>query len=308
MQEFDLNSLEFESDLMEPETDQESEKALNNFFKNLNIKTNKDIPALKQASGKTKKILKKFCEEKNSKIRSQKILELFKCLDWIPYKDLDKSILNKLSEKEKKQVTKDIKFYLNQKEDKLSKKSEWQKEYKHRVFNYYKEQVPKDIKMELEHLRDYELNLVGHDRNWQHYFQLNSFKKIDNFLTLTYDERIDLFYKFKKDVLTYKMNRDRNIFNRERECENCSHRLEDDIDKTINWENSSSKNHQSFKASSLASLDRDYKTLGLKKGSDTKAIKAQYRKLAKQYHPDKPDGDEIKMKEIVSAYQRLMNK
>lgn len=307
MQEFDFNNLEFESDLTEPETDQESERALDNFLKSLNIKNGKDIPALKQASEKTKKILKKFCESKNTRIRTQKVVEFYKCLDWIPYKELDKSIFDKLPDKERKQVFKDVNIYLHQKEDKLSKKSEWQQEYRNRVFTYYKQNVPKNIKLELERLRDYELNLVGHDRNWQYYFQLNSFKKIDEFVSLTYDQRLDIFYRFKKDVMTYKMNRDRNIFNRDRECENCSHRLEDDIDKSINWEKSAYKHYKNSLPPG-ATLDTDYKTLGLPSGTAISEIKKQYRKLAMKYHPDKPGGDELKMKAIVSAYHRLINK
>lgn len=53
-----------------------------------------------------------------------------------------------------------------------------------------------------------------------------------------------------------------------------------------------------------------YKTLGVSKDADAKEIKKQYRKLARQFHPDKnPDkGAESKFKEISEAYEVLSDK
>lgn len=48
-----------------------------------------------------------------------------------------------------------------------------------------------------------------------------------------------------------------------------------------------------------------YETLGLKKGATKEEIKAAFRKLAHQYHPDKKGGDEKRFKEINEAYQVL---
>lgn len=48
-----------------------------------------------------------------------------------------------------------------------------------------------------------------------------------------------------------------------------------------------------------------YKVLGLDKSASQDQIKKAYRKLAHKYHPDKPDGDENKFKEINEAYQIL---
>nr|WP_061933452.1 molecular chaperone DnaJ [Aureimonas sp. AU22] len=51
-----------------------------------------------------------------------------------------------------------------------------------------------------------------------------------------------------------------------------------------------------------------YETLGVVKGCDDKTLKAAFRKLAMQYHPDKNPGDaasELKFKEIGEAYEVL---
>jgi len=50
-----------------------------------------------------------------------------------------------------------------------------------------------------------------------------------------------------------------------------------------------------------------YKILGVEKGATENQIKAAFRKLAHQYHPDKPTGDEAKFKEINEAYQVIGN-
>lgn len=48
-----------------------------------------------------------------------------------------------------------------------------------------------------------------------------------------------------------------------------------------------------------------YKILGVGKGASQDEIKRAFRKLAHQYHPDKPTGDEAKFKEANEAYQVL---
>ncbi len=50
-----------------------------------------------------------------------------------------------------------------------------------------------------------------------------------------------------------------------------------------------------------------YEILGVSKDASPDDIKKAYRKLAHQYHPDKPNGDEAKFKEINGAYQVLGN-
>ncbi len=51
-----------------------------------------------------------------------------------------------------------------------------------------------------------------------------------------------------------------------------------------------------------------YEVLGVTRGSDDKALKAAYRKLAMQFHPDRNNGDpgaEVKFKEVNEAYDAL---
>ena len=51
-----------------------------------------------------------------------------------------------------------------------------------------------------------------------------------------------------------------------------------------------------------------YKILGVARSASDDDIKKAYRKLAHQFHPDKPGGNEAKFKEINEAYQVLSDK
>lgn len=48
-----------------------------------------------------------------------------------------------------------------------------------------------------------------------------------------------------------------------------------------------------------------YKILEVEKNANSDELKKAFRKLALKYHPDKPDGDEVKFKEVNEAYQVL---
>jgi DnaJ-class molecular chaperone len=48
-----------------------------------------------------------------------------------------------------------------------------------------------------------------------------------------------------------------------------------------------------------------YSTLGVDRTSSQDEIKKAYRKLAKEYHPDKNGGDDAKFKEIADAYEKI---
>jgi DnaJ-class molecular chaperone len=51
-----------------------------------------------------------------------------------------------------------------------------------------------------------------------------------------------------------------------------------------------------------------YKTLGVTRNVDEKDLKAAFKKLAKQYHPDSETGSEEKFKELSEAYEVLKDK
>lgn len=50
-----------------------------------------------------------------------------------------------------------------------------------------------------------------------------------------------------------------------------------------------------------------YEILGVKKDADGSAIKAAYRRWSSVYHPDMPEGDEAKFREVKEAYDILIN-
>ena len=52
-------------------------------------------------------------------------------------------------------------------------------------------------------------------------------------------------------------------------------------------------------------MKNPYKILGLESGATDDEIKKAYRKLAKEHHPDRTQGDDSKFKEIAEAYETL---
>ena len=48
-----------------------------------------------------------------------------------------------------------------------------------------------------------------------------------------------------------------------------------------------------------------YQTLGVNENASQEEIKKAYRKLVRQYHPDKQGGDEEMFKKVAEAYEHL---
>jgi DnaJ-class molecular chaperone len=58
----------------------------------------------------------------------------------------------------------------------------------------------------------------------------------------------------------------------------------------------------------IANRDKHLKTLGLDTGATDADIKAAYRKLAMEHHPDRPNGDADVFAAIGTAYRKLTEK
>jgi len=58
---------------------------------------------------------------------------------------------------------------------------------------------------------------------------------------------------------------------------------------------------------SFSTNQSPHEILGIPQGASKDEIKKAYRKLALKYHPDRPEGDEAKFKQISAAYDQLTN-
>lgn len=66
------------------------------------------------------------------------------------------------------------------------------------------------------------------------------------------------------------------------------------------------RERETFNARRTGGSDADYELLGLTRGASRDQIKNAYREACMRYHPDRPNGDEEKMKEINAAYDRII--
>ncbi len=284
------------------------------------------LPIFGMLSPLSLEALGEYLNIRNKAHRERQVLEFFRRVDWLSLDELytlKQSPLRRLTLKQQMVIYQDIKNYLNQKNRQQKHRSDQRKSHKLRVFDYFKEKIPRKDKTLLEQLRDFELHLTGWDKNWQHYFAMHSFKKIDDFLALSNAQRLQLIQRFKQDVLTYQKNLERlQRAQKQKEtpysfddwCNDADQHIPtEDIFKTQHQrEYKRYRQHQNHSHSSnpvpnkrLEEMKHDYYALGLKQNASLPQVKKQFRQLALTHHPDLPNGSSSRMKELLAAYDRI---
>jgi len=277
--------------------------------------TENTLPVFSHLSTDSKRQLEQYFLEGNTAFRQKRMLEFFKTIDWVaPGEPCDERPLQKLSLPLRKQLSREIEDYRNQKALNRLENAEKREQYKLRIFEYFRVKMPPADKALLESLRDYELNLTGRDVNWRHYFTLDSFKKIDAFIRASAEERQAWFAQFRKDVDTYKKNYDK--IHHARYAQDCGQPfsfddwcdlMDDEIPRSSGHKHSHQKDRQSAPPpkSPDNSIYQAYRTLQVDSGASPELVKKQFRKLTLSHHPDLPNGSEEKMKAIIGAYEEI---
>ncbi len=287
------------------------------------------LPIFGLLSPLSQEALGEYLGSGNQAHRERQILEFFRSIDWLSLEEiytLKQSPVRRLTLKQQMAIYQDIKTYLAHKNRQRSKRVEQRKTHKLRVFDYFREKIPRKDKELLEQLRDFELDLTGWDKNWQHYFAMSSFRKIDSFLALSNAQRLQLIQRFKQDVLTYRKNLERLRHDQTQTqprygfdewCEQADEAINiEDIFKTQrqrqyqSYRQSQNDNHTSQSRrtghkSFFEEMKRDYQCLGLNESASLPQVKKQFRQLALTCHPDVPGGSSSRMKDLLAAYERL---
>lgn len=272
--------------------------------------TENTLPVFSHLSTDSKRQLEQYFLEGNTAFREKRMLEFFKTIDWIaPGEACDERPLQKLAPLLRKQLSREIEDYRNQKALNRVENAEKREQYKLRIFEYFRIKVPPADKALLESLRDYELNLTGRDVNWRHYFTLDSFKKIDTFIRASAEERQAWFAQFRKDVDTYKKN-----YDKIHHAQDCGHSFSfddwcdlmgDEIPRSAGQSGRQNGQKPPPPKTPDNSIYQAYRTLQVEMGASQELVKKQFRKLTLSHHPDLPEGSEEKMKAIIGAYEEI---
>lgn len=270
------------------------------------------LPVFAHLSTETRRQLETYLQTGNTAFRNKKLLEFFKSIDWLEPAALSSDRwLEKLSVSLRRQLFREIDDYRREKMNSRTENAEKREQYKLRVFEYFRANMPAADKVLLESLRDYELDLTGRDVNWRHYFTLDSFKKIDAFVQATHEERLIWFAKFRQDVETYKKNYDK-IYNANYSAEAERGFTFDDWCDLMGDEAPQSKSSGQKQQTGHAYASKPgnpvyqaYQTLEMAFGAPPEQVKKQFRQMTLRHHPDLPNGSEEKMKSLVGAYQAL---
>jgi hypothetical protein len=276
------------------------------------------LPVFAFLSEESRQALSEFVSAGNAQRRSQQLLEFFKTLDWLPLDEIESVVIQKLSLPVRRRLFAEIRAYLASKDDARREDAAKREDYKRRIIDHYRKRLSSSDKALLEALRDFELNLTGRDVNWQHYFGLKSFKRIDEFADATPAARQDWILKFKQDVLTYKKNLD--MLQHAAACQageahvyNFDDWLEDNAERSASefynqggpqgrqQRQRSAPAPEPEKLTRLAAL----KQMGLSASSGWEEVRSRFRQLTLQHHPDMPGGNADLMKSILQAYEAL---
>ncbi len=253
--------------------------------------------------------------------RGHRLVEFFKTLDWLPLSEIDKKPLKQFSPRDIKRLEQEIQAYLIEKASKRQTDREKRESYRLRVFEYFRAHVSTADKQLLERLRDFELERIGQDVNWRHYFWFTSFKQIDAFVSQSPTQRMNMIAQFKQDVLQHEKNAERlrngtygeyywghegasapetfeEWLNRQAQAESNPHR------QGQSWQSHGQR--QTTATRPLTGLERAYQLLKVSPKATVAEIRQQFRQLVRQYHPDVPGGDAERMKEILAAYDKVM--
>lgn len=266
------------------------------------------LPVLAYLSISTRRVIDAYLTGGNRVLRKKKLLEFFKCIDWMPLSELvDSGILPLVtwSVPDQRRLYAELNTYLLDKDRVRRQSAEKRQEYRLKVIEYFRQTVPRQDKMLLESLRDYELNLTGRDTNWRHHFTLDSIKKIDEFVRAEGPARQQRFAAFRQDVLTYKKNYEKLKY--QAQCEHgftfddwCEQVMDEDFSSGRRRSDSSARGQ-----GAITPVEQAYASLELPLGSDKETVKRQFRQLTLRFHPDVPGGSSEKMKRILSAYDAI---
>ncbi len=253
------------------------------------------------------RILEKYVQSGAASQRVHRLVEFFKTLDWLPLEEISPNPLKHLAALEARAIERDIEAYLEAKQEKRQTQREKREAYKIRVFEYFRSQVSASDKAQLEKLRDYELERLGDDMNWKHYFWFTSFKQIDAFVSQSAQARKALIQQFIQDVETRKKNEDRLREGTYEEYYWGSRHTCNEPDGVEAWfyAQTQQKTSRQTVPRNKTPLEKAYDQLALKPGCTLKEVRSQFRQMALQYHPDTPGGSSEKMKAILAAYDLI---
>ncbi len=247
--------------------------------------------------------------------RTRKFKEFLNALDWLPLSDIYPNPLNDMARSEAWKILADIQSYLDKKQSLRQSQKEKRDSYRLKVFEYYRERIHPEDKVLLEGLRDYELEKIGKDINWRHYFWFTSFKQIDSFCDQTPLERQELIQQFKKDVEAHLRNTQRiengtyaefywGQSSSEKSVDSFEDWLNQQSAEFLNAQRSHARPH--VQASALpAHIEDAYTRMKLPTSASLKEIRQQFRQLTLRVHPDMPGGDGETMKSLLYAYTTL---